>query len=154
MHTRNWLLALTGAVLCTFVLINWNTVTQSMPISLLIVTVNAPLGLVLLTLCGAMMAVVIGYALHVQFAAFGDSRRQAAELKSQRELADQAEQSRFSALRTTLESEFAALRQQLAGIETRLRQESQESTNGLAACIGEIEDRLERQSPTSSALLP
>ena len=154
MHMRNWLLVGAGVILCSFVLLNWPAITRPMPISLLIVTVNAPLGLVLLTLCGAIIAVVMGYALRVQVTAFGDSRRQMAELRSQRELADQAEQSRFMALRTMLEGEFALLRQQLTEVESRLRQESQESANSLAACIGEIDDRLERQAPIPPALLP
>ncbi|MEO8005939.1 MAG: hypothetical protein ABI771_13580 [Betaproteobacteria bacterium] len=154
MHKRNWLLALTAALLCAFVLINWSAVTQSMPLSFLVVTLNAPLGIVLLSICGAMIAVLVGFTLSAQLAAFGDSRRQAAELRAQRELADKAEQSRFSALQITMEREFAELRQQLVDTESRLRDESKESSNSLAACIGEIDDRLERQSPTPQTQLP
>ena len=83
-----------------------------------------------------------------------ESRRQSRELAAQRELADKAEASRFTDLRQMLEGEFARLKgtntsgqpgellERLNRMEAALRQDIHDTGNGLAAHIGELEDRL------------
>ena len=84
-----------------------------------------------------------------------ENRRNARELQAQRELADQAEASRFSQLRSFLERELGRLGEKteeskvvvlakLEALERELRSVVEQSGNTLAAYIGEIEDRLER----------
>jgi hypothetical protein len=99
-------------------------------------------------------AVLLAYALKVQVNALSDSRRQSEELRRQRELADEAEASRFTELRQYLERELQALKQAQQESEGRLREELVSSTNTLSACIGEVDERLERASPTPPERMP
>jgi hypothetical protein len=88
-------------------------------------------------------------------------RQATKEAKEQRNLADKAEQSRFSELRQWLqtheqqqrqreEAQHQALWARLDALEKTLLTRLDESHNGLAASMGELEDRLERQGPGHS----
>ena len=134
-------------LLALFALLNWSALTAPTELSLLVTSVQAPLGLIMLIFVGILMAVVLSHTLRVQINALTDSRKQAAELRAQRDLADQAEASRFNELRKYLEAELQSLKQAQASSEQRLHDELTVVTNTLAACIGEIDDRLERQYP-------
>jgi hypothetical protein len=91
----------------------------------------------------------------MQGGALMESRRLARDLQAQRELADKAEASRFTELRTFLTAELgsvaAAQEQTRSVLLTRLdraeaasREAQDEASNTLSAYIGELEDRLER----------
>ena len=84
-----------------------------------------------------------------------DARQNNKELAQQRKLADQAEASRFTELRTYLELELLkqtsqdkesrdAVLARLEQAERDLRLTIEQSTNSLAASVGEIEDYLHR----------
>jgi len=92
---------------------------------------------------------------YLQSSVLMENRRNARELQAQRELAEQAEASRISQLRSFLESELRRLGEKteeskvvvlakLEALERELRSVVEQSGNTLAAYIGEIEDRLER----------
>jgi uncharacterized integral membrane protein len=148
MSLRSILVIVVIAALALFAAVNWSTFTTPTSLSLVVTNIEAPLGMVMLGFTGVLIAVLLGFALQVKLNALSDSRRQASELRDQRELADQAEASRFTDLRNYIEREFGSLRQaQLDSVE-RLRDELAATTNALSACIGEIDDRLERQWPT------
>lgn len=149
MSVRTILVLVVSGLLALFTVVNWSTFITPTHLSLVVTSVDAPLGLVMLGFTAALAAVLLFYALKVQINALSDSRKQAEELRRQRELADQAEASRFTELRTYLDQQLASLRQaQQAGAE-RLHAEITAATNTLSACIGEVDDRLERQWPTS-----
>jgi hypothetical protein len=76
-------------------------------------------------------------------------RKHAAELRAQRELVENAEASRFTDLRQYLEAELAGLRQAQAASLQRMHEEILAANNSMAACIGEIDERLERQWPSA-----
>jgi hypothetical protein len=82
-----------------------------------------------------------------------EARHHARELKAQRELADQAEASRFTSLRHFLEGELlkigaessqakSEMLARLEQVERALRTSVEESGNALAAYLGEIEERV------------
>jgi len=86
-----------------------------------------------------------------------DARRHSRELGAQRELADKAEASRFTDLRSYLDVELRKLGEQVAecrlGVIGRvdlaqqdLQTTMEQSGNSVAAYIGELEDRLERSA--------
>jgi uncharacterized protein YlxW (UPF0749 family) len=94
------------------------------------------------------------YLVYLQATALMESRQYSRELKNQRELADRAEESRFTQLRSSLETELRQLSQQVVDanaatvsrcdrLDHDLRSAIEQSTNSLSAYIGEIEDRLE-----------
>jgi uncharacterized integral membrane protein len=148
MRIRTILVLVVSGLLALFTVVNWSTFVTPTHLSLVVTSVDAPLGLVMLGFTVALAAVLLGYALKVQINALSDSRRQSQELRRQRELADQAEASRFTELRNYLDQELASLRQAQQSAADRLHEEITAATNTLSACIGEVDDRLERQWPT------
>ena len=139
-----------------FALLNWQAFTTPTTLSLGLGTVQAPLGLVMLGVVLVLGAMCLAFVIYVQGAALMESRRLTKELEAQRQLADKAEASRFTELRTFMMIELQKVTQtadamhqlllaRLNEIEERSRTALQETGNSLSACIGELEDRLERE---------
>jgi uncharacterized protein YlxW (UPF0749 family) len=141
-------------MLAFFAAANWGTFVTPTRLSLGIASVEAPLGLVMLGFSAVLAAVLLGYVLKVQVNALSDSRKQSEELRRQRELADQAEASRFTDLRKYLEAELGSLHQGQRNSVQQLLEEMTAATNSLAAGIGEVDERLERQWPTPPGQQP
>lgn len=120
-----------------FALLNWGAFTALTPLSLVVTTVQAPLGVVMLGLVAFLCVLFTVWVVALQGGALRDARRQTRELQAQRELADTAEASRFTELRTELMARLERLQQ-----ESRLATE--QASNALAAQIAELDDRLER----------
>jgi uncharacterized integral membrane protein len=154
MSVRSLLVIIVLGLLAIFAIVNWGTFITPTRLSLVVTSVEAPLGLVMLGFTAVLAAVLLAYALKVQINALSDTRRQSEELRRQRELADQAEASRFTELRQYLEQELASIKQAQQDSERRVRDELASSTNTLSACIGEVDERLERQSPTPPERMP
>jgi len=145
-----------------FALLNWNVFVTPTELSLGVTTVNAPLGLVMLGVLVFVTLLFVVYAVSMQAGALVESRRLAKDLHAQRELADKAEASRFTELRTFLVAEMATLassqtqaREALLARIDRAQEASrlahEEATNTLAAQLGELEDRLEREQAVPGA---
>ena len=139
-----------------FALLNWNAFVTPTPLSLGVTTVDAPLGLVMLGITVFLSVLFIVWAMTLQAGALMDARRLARDLQAQRELADKAEASRFTELRTFLAAELqsvsvgqeqtrAILVSRLDRVQDATRAAQEETSNTLSAYIGELEDRLERQ---------
>ena len=127
------LIALVGL----FALINWSAFSALTSLSLGFTTVQAPLGLLMLGLVVFLCVLFTVWVISLQAGSLMDSRRQTKELQAQRDLADKAEASRFTELRTALMARLDRLQD-----ESRLALE--QSGNSVAAHIGQLEDRLER----------
>ena len=134
-----------------FGFMNWPVLNTPVPLWLGVTTVTAPLGTLMLILFG----IVVVLMLAEQSAALAESRRYRRDLDAQRRLADQAEASRFTELRTYLSSEMARTDQRavetqttliarIDQVERSLRAALEQQGNSLAATIGELDDRLER----------
>jgi uncharacterized integral membrane protein len=141
-------------VVALFTASNWTAFTAPTQLSLIVTTVQAPLGALMLILMGAIIAAFLVFLVYLQTSTALEARRIAKELKSQRELADRAEASRFTELRTFLAQELASLRTlsgesdtklaaRLDAVEQALRTDIEHAGNTLAAYIGELEHRLE-----------
>lgn len=152
MKIRTILLLLVLLAISTFALLNWPVIVAPTPLSLGLVEVQAPLGLLMLGLMVALSAVFLVYVLYLQTTVMFDARAHAKELQSNRNLADQAEASRFTELRTFLDAEFkrqsaadnevkAALLVRIDQLERGLRLAVEQSGNSLAASLGEMDDR-------------
>lgn len=155
MQIRTLILLL--AVLCSlaFVILNWGAISTPVNVSLGFTTVLAAPGLILLGLLVVISVLFAGFAGNLQRTLLLESRQHSKELEAQRILADNAEASRFTELRRFLEVVLrqsserdaalqAALLGRLDAHELALRAALEESGNGMAAQIGELEDRLER----------
>jgi hypothetical protein len=109
MKLRTLLIILALAALTAFVAANWGAFLATTTLSLGITTIEAPLGLVMLILLGAFALAFVAFTAYMQTSAVRESRRNAREVQAQRELADRAEASRFTELRTFLESQLQQL---------------------------------------------
>ena len=138
-----------------FALLNWTAFVTPVPLSLGFTTVQAPLGLTMLGVVVFLALLFTVWAVSMQATTLIENRRQNRELQSQRELADKAEQSRFTELRSFLFTELQKLalsneetREMVAARLEHMQQATaaslDEMANTVSASIGELEDRLER----------
>ena len=143
----NVLIAIVAVLAIVFVIINWSMLGTPTAVSFGFAHVSVPLGLVLLGFTLLLIAVFFGVLLRVQLRVLAAQRHHTAELRSQRELVENAEASRFTELRQYLQQELASLREQQRQSEQRLHDELVTTANSLSACVGEIDERLERHFP-------
>lgn len=121
-----------------FALINWSAFSALTTLSLGFTAVEAPLGLIMLGFIVFLCVLFTVWVISLQAGSLMESRRQTKELQAQRNLADKAEASRFTELRTELMA-------RLDRLQTDSRTMLEQNANSVAAQIGELEDRLERE---------
>lgn len=131
------------ALLALFAAVNWSALTAPTTLSFVAFTVEGPLGLILLAFALGFALLFLGYAAMQRTAMLMESRRHAQEMKAQRDLAERAEASRLAELRQQVEREFAQVRTVI-----------EESSNGLAAAIGQIDEKLGRGGQPARQELP
>lgn len=158
MHLRSIVLWLTVLAIAALAALNWPTLTAMSLVSLGIVVFEAPLGLIMLGLTALMAVFFMAYVLSLQGSVLLESRRHTKELQAQRELADRAEASRFTELRTFLDAQHheahAALLARLDRLEARLATRLNESDNSTAAYVGQLEHQLRTRNPEAGAMAP
>lgn len=155
MNLRMVLTVLALLLFGAFVAVNWSAFLVPTTLSLLVATVEAPLGLVLLGVLAGVTTLFLVYMAWWQGRMLLETRRHTQELQAQRALADQAEASRFTALQTEMKAELAKLAAHVDASAAQTRQALQDSGNTLAAYIGEVEDRVEQAlDPASVPRLP
>jgi uncharacterized integral membrane protein len=115
-----------------FAAVNWGVFSADTPLWLGFMTVQAPLGIIMLGVVTALSLVFGVWGLSLQLKFLRESRRHSKEIVAQRELADKAEASRFTELKGMLGKEFAQLSAQIEAAD-----------NGVAAHLGQLEDRFE-----------
>jgi uncharacterized integral membrane protein len=162
MKALGWIIVVALVLLAFFAIANWGLLTAPATLDFLAFTVQGPLGLILFGATLAFAALFAIYALSLRASTLVETRRHTRELQIQRDLADKAEASRFTALGTTVEQEFsrvralieesrAEARQQALDVETSLKRALSETANELFAHIGEIDEKLDRLSPGNVA---
>jgi uncharacterized integral membrane protein len=161
MSVRMIILLLVFIVLAVFTAVNWEAFIAPTTLSLLVTTLEAPLGLIMLAIIILITALFIAYGIYLQTSVLLEARQHARELKAQRELANQAEASRFTALQGFLEGELKKIQEQafraqtdvlarLDQVERDLRSSVEQAGNTLAAYIGELEERLRHDDEPKS----
>jgi len=142
MRTRTLIVIIVLALVGAFMAVNWPAITAPAKFSLVFTTIEASVGLVMLVLLALVVASFGVYIAVWQSAMLLESRRHAKELQTQRDLADQAEASRFTELRDLVRSELKSLSEHIAESQDGLRAEIRENANSIAASIGELDDRI------------
>lgn len=137
MQARTVILIVILGAIALFAALNWPLFITPSTLSLGVTEVHAPLGIVMLSLMGLLTVVFLLFVVYLQTSVLLEARRHAREMQTQRELADKAEASRFTELRTYLDGEMQALRHSV-----------DQSTNSLAAMIGELDDRVGGTTPS------
>ena len=138
-------------LLAVFTLANWAVLTAPTMLSFVAFHVEGPLGVILLGVTLVLVALFVLYALMLRTNMLMESRRHNQELQAQRRLAESAEASRLSELRAQIEQEFAQLRGSIGAVDARtdevgqsMKQSLDEAANGLAALVGEMDDKIDR----------
>ena len=155
MYLRTLSILTVLGLIALFSALNWSAFIAPTVLSLGFTSVEAPLGLILLAIVALLTLLFLVYITYLQSTVLLESRRHARELQSQRDLADQAEASRFSQLRAFMETELeklageteqskSLLLTRLDQIEQDLRAALEQTGNSLAAYIGELEDKFNK----------
>jgi uncharacterized integral membrane protein len=126
MPLRTVVLLLVLALVTIFAGLNWTAFVAPTTLSFGVAQVQAPLGLIMLGLLAVLTTLFLLYVAYLQTTVILEWRRHAKELQAQRELADQAEVSRFTDLRGHLDTRLA------------------EIESSLSAQLGEMRERLNR----------
>ena len=156
MRLINFILLFVLVTLIIFAAINWQAIVTPMLLSLLFANIEAPLGLVLLSITGLLLLLFLGFIVYMQSSTLIIRRKLTKALEAQRKLADDAEVSRITELRRYLETELQALKVQstevhqqteshLAALEASVKDSVEETGRTLSAYIGELEDRMENK---------
>ncbi|MDM0031058.1 LapA family protein [Variovorax sp. J22P271] len=166
MGLRTAVLLIVVLLIAALAALNWGTIATPTLISIGFMQVTAPLGLIMLGLTALLGIFFVAYVVYLQSSILMETRRHTKEMQAQRDLADKAEASRFTELRSFLETQenvhmarnaerHAALLARIEQVETAARQRADQSENTIAAHIGQLEDRLERRpAPTPAAMPP
>jgi hypothetical protein len=140
----------------TFTALNWDAFLEPTDLSLIFTKVQVSLGLIMLGTLIVVTFLFLAFVAYLQGSVLLEARRHLKELQFNRELADKAEASRFTELRTFLEHELA--KQVLENNNTKAsiiaRMDKlidevsislEQTNNTFGAYIGEFEDRLEKK---------
>ncbi len=155
MQIRTLLFVIIMGAIGALAALNWQTFSTPTALWLGVTTVQAPLGLVMLGLTAVLTAFFLIFIIYLQSSVLLEARRHAKELQNSRERADQAELSRFTELRNFIDAEMQAIVRQdgesrtallarLDRLDAGVIAAVDQCGNSLAAGIGELEDRLER----------
>lgn len=99
MQIRTVLLGLVIILFGIFVVLNWGAFLAPTNLSLGIIEIEAPLGLIMLILLASLLVVLLVYVVYLRTTVSLDSDRYMQEMKTQRELINQSEASRFAEMR-------------------------------------------------------
>ena len=106
------MLALFGLV-GFFAIVNWRSFSAPTSLDLLVVDVQAPLGIIMLFILGIVAVVFFLLLAKVEIAMLWETRKYSKEMESARKMADEAEFSRIDDLRVSLHSELAEIKNKL-----------------------------------------
>jgi uncharacterized integral membrane protein len=113
MNARGVLYIVAAILIGVFVLANWTLLAAPVELHLLIATIQAPLGVLILMIGAAILLIDLAVHAVSRRGWMRDRRLLTTDLESARQRADREEESRTSALRVTLERELATIRGQL-----------------------------------------
>ncbi len=140
MRFRSIALIVILALIGLFSALNWAAITHMTELNLLVADVRAPLGVVLLGLLVFLVAVFLVYIVYMQAAMLLDKRRidkeiehNREEMARSRELADQAELSRFTELRDYMQGELLQLDNRVQTLQGELLQRLDRLSGGVTA---------------------
>jgi len=157
MRARLVILVLAILAVAGFAAQNWAEFNRVSPLTFGVITEQASLGLIMLTLLGIALVAFLVSSIVQQTRHLVDTRHHVKELERQRDLADRAEASRFTELRQHLDLQLKELRQRDAIAATELeksvvsnqrelRHQLEAMNRLLTSRLSEIESRLTRHA--------
>ena len=106
MTLRSVVLAILSLLALIFLILNWQGITASVPVNLIVEEIQAPLGLILLVILGGLWLFGIAWALMQQASTLVEIRKAYKEANANKSLADHAEQSRLEQTKESLRQEM------------------------------------------------
>jgi hypothetical protein len=154
MGWRLGLLSLVVVLIAALAALNWGILGAPTVMSIGLMQVTAPFGLIMLALTMLLGLMCLLYVFYLQSTVMLDTRRHMKELQAQRDLADRAEASRFTELRTFIDAQEAKQALRADTLHKALLARLEESDNTVAAHIGQLEDRLDHRSSATIVTAP
>ena len=156
MGLRTGVLLVVVLLIAALAALNWGLLITPTVMSVGFMQITAPFGLIMLGLTLLLSIFFVAYIVYLQTTVLLETRRHTKEMQAQRSLADRAEASRFTELRSFLETQenvhmvrnaerHAALLARVEKLETTIKLRSDQSDNTLAAHLGQLEDRFDRR---------
>lgn len=105
----NWSAWLVVAVIVALSVVNWETLMIAAPLNLLLLSIDAPLGLVLVGALGLLTVLFFLATLHNQIGALRETSRLNKEINRLQSLVDQSQLTMIDTMRMELKEEFGAL---------------------------------------------
>ena len=154
MRSRFILMVVAILLIAGFAALNWTEIIRPTPVAFGPFVMDAPLGAILLGLLALAVVIFAVAAASMRTSTLLESRHHFKELEAQRALADKAEASRFTELRTHMDTHMHTLRErdtiaatemEKARLENQreLRAQLEQINRTLAARMTELEHRLE-----------
>lgn len=119
----HWMAWLSVAVIVLFAGLNWSALTANTALNLLVLDVQAPLGIVLLCLTAAFVALFLIATLTSRVTNLMETRRLHKEVRGAQDVADRAEASRLESLQQLLVSEFRTMNERIGQLESSLQRD-------------------------------
>lgn len=166
MRARLIVLLVAILLVAGFAALNWSEFLRPTPLSFGVFVMEAPLGLILLTVLGVTLLAFLVSSAHMQTVNLLDNRQHSKELQAQRDLADKAEASRFTDLRQHLDAQMREIHQRetmaaselekaVAAGQRELRTQLELINRTLATRLAEIESRVDaRAEQRTGASIP
>ncbi|RZI74298.1 MAG: LapA family protein [Variovorax sp.] len=166
MGLRTGVLFVVVLLIAALAALNWGVLVEPTLMSIGLMQINAPFGLIMLGLTTLLAVFFLAYVIYLQSTVLIDGRRHTKEMQAQRELADKAEASRFTELRSFLEAQEqarvaqsnqrqAALLARIEQLEATFRLRADQSDHTTAAHVGQLEDRFDgRPTATLGEVVP
>lgn len=153
MRSRLIVLLIAILLVAGFAALNWPEFLRPSPLNFGVFTMEAPLGLIMLSLLTISLVAFLVSSIHLQTVNLLDTRQHYKEMHAQRELADKAEASRFTDLRTHLDAQMREIHQReiiaatelekaVAAGQRELRTQLELMNRTLATRLAEIESRI------------
>ena len=152
MKTRTLFLLAVLTSLAAFAALNWDAFIAPSRLSVGVASVQAPLGLIMLGLVVLLAVLFLAFVLYWQTTVLLDARRHAKDLRSNRELADRAEASRFTELHVFLATELRKLSLRDEAAQAVMLHRIEQAERELRAAVQRTENTLAEQIAQPAAL--
>lgn len=155
MRLKTFFLLLLLIICCVFLVVNWTAILTEVPVNFLVDTVDAPIALIVLLGLGVLVIICLLYALWLQASLALEMRKSHRETEAARALAENAEKSRFSELKSEMQKAFAELQtdadlrknsviDRVDALEKRFDEGFVQTINSLSSSVGEVEDSVHK----------
>jgi uncharacterized integral membrane protein len=112
----NWLLWIVVVFIVVLATLNWNTLNTPAPLDLLIMRIDAPLGVIMLGLTSVLIVLSFVATLRNQIGSLLEHKRLNKEIRRLQSAEDQAASKEIATLRTQMQEQFDRINQRLDAV--------------------------------------